>query len=727
MKRKNRLHALVTTKRFAALILIILSVTLYIPSFLRGAYAATPSLTVSPNMGHVGDTVKVNGSIQTGSGKYAIYFDNAFVKDGNATAQGNFTNTFIVPYAVNGTHAVKLQDISTNTNITAGFTVVTEYYIKAIYTPPEPNEQMQEGNNVTISAQIVGGNSTHTYTPLNITVTTPVKTHYNASLSLTTNSTGTVNGTLTYPTDFSPTNASNTNFTGTYVIQLFYRNATTAKAQSSFFIGLTNATLYQRLDTVNVKAAGYTKQAENANVTIKFGNETIASYSQKTNGTNGIVTYNWPIPVNASQGSYKVTVAASNASFPKKVESQNFTVPGLKLRINATTLNGTHLPKVDTAVYEIVKGNETLVPSSSNSTGSNGQSTTILTHGGNYMLKAFWKGAFNPVNTTNIYVEGNSTWVLTCQIADLEFTVENSSSGALPLVLLNVTVTYQTSANESETVIEDNLTNTAGEGMFRNQLVMANYTIRAYRAPYQSELLFNTTKLGNDTISQFINRNITIICPLRNLTVHAEDARHALLAGYPVQIYEFDGGPYEYNTTDAFGNVTFVATFGEYQIRLYDPNEILLNQTYYNLTNAKAFFVLGSDISHANLSVTVLDYLGLPVSNIYVELERGGAASITMKTNGRGVALFNSITGGSCFISISTGSGAPIETSSVLVEGNAATTVKLESYVSVFGLLVSTGQFAVVLTFVVIVILLLFFLLYRRRNKAHEGKTEKES
>jgi uncharacterized membrane protein YtjA (UPF0391 family)/uncharacterized GH25 family protein len=682
--------------------------------------------TVSPNKGYVGDTVTVNGSFLASGGKYTIFFDKASVRNGTADVLGNFTNTFVVPPAVNGTHTVKLQDISSNTNVTASFTIMTKYYVKAIYVPPEPNQQLQEGNNVTISAQIVGGNSNVTYSSLNVTVTTPARTvYYNATLPLTTNSTGTANGTLYYPTDFEPTNASNTNFTGTYLLQLFYKNVTTPEAQSSFFIGLTNATLYQRLDVVNIKAANYTKPAENATVTIKFGNQTMAS--RKTPATNGTVTCNWTVPVNAPEGSYMVTVTAIGGANKTVPDAQNFTVPGLLVNIETTNLNEAYIANVTTSVYETVKGSETLVASSS--TNSSGWTTDTLSQGGNYTLEAFWENA--EVNTTRVYnVYENFSQILTCQIADIVFTVKDNTSAhyPLPLVLLNVAATYLTSKNVSQTEIEANLTNTAGEGIFRNQLVMANYSVRAYRAPYQMQLLFYKE---NFTLTQGQNRNVTIFCPLLNLTVHAEDAKSLPLDGYPVEIYEYGGGLYPpgNETTGASGNVTFSATFGEYQVRLYNPNEtVLLNETYYNLVNASAFFLLRSRICHANLSVTVLDYFGRPVPNIEVELEREGAASITLKTNGKGVAFFDSITGGNCYISINTGSGSPIETANIFVEGNAATIMTVGNYVTVFGLLVGTSQFAVLITFIVFIVLLLVFLLYRRRSKiSEEKKTEKES
>jgi type IV secretory pathway VirB2 component (pilin) len=476
---------------------------------------------------------------------------------------------------------------------------------------------------------------------------------------------------------------------------------------------------------VDIKAANYTSVAnENATVIIRFSNETLVS--RKVQALNGTVTFDtWQVPVNSSEGSYMVTVRAIGSANKTVPDTQNFTVPGLLVNIKTINLNGADVAKVSTAVYE----NETLVASSS--TNSSGWAANTLTKGGNYTLKAFWENA--QVNTTRVTLYRDFNQTLICQIADVQFTVEDSTSKhtPLPLVLLNVTATYLTSQNVSQTVIEGNLTDSAGEGMFSNQLVMsgahaANYTVRAYRAPYQTQLLFFKQ---NFTITQGQYRNITIFCPLFTLTVHAEDAKNALLAGYPVQIYQFLGGLYNYSTTDASGNVTLSATFGDYQVRLYNPNEtILLNETYYNLVNASAFLLMRSSICHANLSVTVLDYLGLPMPNVEVELERDGAATVTLKTNGKGVAFFDSITGGSCFISISIGSGSPIETANVLVKGNTATTVTVGGYVSVFGLLVGTGQFAVILTFIVFIVLLLFFLLYRRRSKVSEEKeTGKES
>lgn len=730
------MNTLIKTKRFATLaILIILSLNLFIFSFLPRAYAAVqPVLTVSPNKGYVGDTVSVNGSFLTHSGNYTIFFDSIPVQNRTANPSGNFTNkTFVVPSAVNGTHKVTLYDVSSgNMSTPVNFTVETAYYVKAINVPAQPN-QLQEGAPVVIQANMTGGDPLTTYNrSIRVTLPSPTNsTYYNATLTLKTNQNGASNGTLIYPGDFSI--GAHTDYAGTYQIRL-YSNASVIGANASFVIGLTNATIYQRLDRVNIKATNYTAVAnENATVAIKYGNETLIS--QKIQASpNGTITFdNWQVPLNASEGSYMVAVTAIGNANKKPSDVQNFTVPGLRVNIKTTNLNNAPLAKVNTAVYENVKGNETLVPGTSSSTNSSGWTASTLTRGGNYTLKAFWENA--QVNTTRVYnVYINFSQTLTCQITDIKFIVKDNTSAHYPLslVLLNVTATYLTSENKSQTAIEGNLTNTAGEGMFRNQLVMAgthavNYTVRAYRAPYQTQLLFYKQ---NFTITQVPNRNITIFCPLLTLTVHAEDAKSALLEGYLVQIYEFHGGLYGSETTDASGNVTFSATFGEYQVRLYNPNEtILLNGTYCDLVNASSFFLLRSNICHVNLSVTVLDYFGLPVSNIKVELEREGVVSQNVTTNSNGVAFFGDVIGGDAFISVYVGGETLGATTNVYVEGNTIVTISLGKYVSILGVIIDTTQFAVLLTFIILIIAFALFIVYQRRKskssttKAAEKKT----
>jgi hypothetical protein len=708
----------IQTRKFTALLLVILSLTICVSPFLPQAHAAVTALTVSPKQGKVGDLITVNGTVETANGNYTIFFDSTRLRGGITLGSGKFTTIFNVPRATNGTHTITLQDVTSHTAI-ENFTVITSYNVTALL--PQYPRQLQEGDSVEIQAQIFGGDQGRLYHQ-NITVITPASTVYNSTVSLLTDQNGTATNTLHYPTDFQPVGA-NTNYTGTYQVRI-YKNTTSIGAQNSFFVGLTNATIYQRLDWVNIKATNYTKPGETANVTIKFGNTKINSAI--VSAVNGTIIYNWQVPVNRSKGSYKVTI--TNATTPGTVkqvaDAQNFTIAGVSVKILTTNLNAEPVSGINATVYEIVQNTEVRV--ASGLTNSSGWTVNALDRGGNYSFKAFWKNV--QVNTTKVFIQNNSSWTLTCQLVNMEFTVEDQKTGdPMPLVYLFLNTKYSTVTNASRTENQSFQTNITGKWILRNQLVKANYTILAYRAPLQTQLLFNNNTFTIPQDKKTYNR--TIICPTLSLTVHAEDAKYAGLDGYPVQLYEYAGGSYA-NATTASGNATFSATFGVYKIRLYNKEgTIVLNETYYSLVNASAFFIVRSSIYLANLSVKVLDYFGQPIPNVKVTVEREAVTPITVNTDGNGVAFFSGIIGGDCFVSVYTGGDTPTGTANVFVKESTATTVTLGNYVSVFGLIIDTSQFAVLLTFIVFIVFFVLLMLYRRRKtKVPEEKTtEKES
>jgi hypothetical protein len=212
--------------------------------------------------------------------------------------------------------------------------------------------------------------------------------------------------------------------------------------------------------------------------------------------------------------------------------------------------------------------------------------------------------------------------------------------------------------------------------------------------------------------------NFSLTCPDFNLTIHAEDARQASLSGYPIMLYNYGGGLYDNDnaTTDSSGNVTFSAALGQYEIRLYNLGEaILLNETFFTLLNASTL-LLRSSIFNTNLSVTVVDYLGQPMPNVKVQLEREGVAPIEVNTDGSGVAFFGDVIGGNSFISVYVGGETPSYMANVYVEGNTAVTVSLGKYVDVFGITIDTTQFAVLLTFIVFIVGFALFIVYQRRK-----------
>lgn len=707
----TRLHLSIKSKTFTATILIILTLAVSLYSFLPTAHAAVTALTVTPTSGTVGQSVSVNGTIETSYGVFNIFFDSTKVKSGTALNY-TVTTSFIVPQATYGPHNITMQDVTLNHNATKSFTVQTSYAISPLNLPAAPG-QLQEGGSVQIKAQIFGGNSFTTYNKT-ITVMTPTSANYSATLQLTTNQSGTAeNSTLYYPTNFS-TAGRNTNYTGTYQVRI-YKNATATGAQSSFFIGLINATSYHRFDWVNIKAMNYTKPNEYANITIVFGNKRVAQMSNQT--TNGEVIYNWQIPANASIGTYTVSVKSLNSTGTVKAvpDVQSFTVPGFAVILSTVNLNHEYVGGVNATVYQINPFNASKTSQVATGVTAKDGNITYTLERGNYTVMAYWKNV--QVNETAlIHVQKSSSWNITCQLTRIALTVVDKKTGkALPFLLFVLNSTYRTSSNVLQNGTQYAITNTTATCIFDNQLITANYTVGVYRAQRLmndswTPLKLNTSSLGTKVFP------FNLTCPDFNLTIHAEDARQATLSGYPIMLYDYGGGLYDDATTNSSGNVTFSAAFGQYQIRLYNIAEtILLNETIFTVVNASSL-LLRSSISDANLSVKVVDYLGLPIPNVRVKLEREDVAPLDVNTNGNGVAFFGNVTGGDSFISVYAGGETPSYTANIYVEGNTVVSISLGKYVSILGIIINTTQFAVLLTFIAFIIAFALFIVYQKRK-----------
>lgn len=114
------------------------SATFIVPSAAKGAhtvkaedasgnsgtatYSVQHIMAMEPAEGKVGDQVTVSGSGFAGSSPITIFFDNVNVGTAITAADGSFTGaTFNVPVSAKGTHTVKIQDASGNSD-TATFT-----------------------------------------------------------------------------------------------------------------------------------------------------------------------------------------------------------------------------------------------------------------------------------------------------------------------------------------------------------------------------------------------------------------------------------------------------------------------------------------------------------------------------------------------------------------------------------------------------------------------------
>ena len=80
-------------------------------------YSVRHRMSMEPTEGKVGDEVSVSGSGFAGSSTVTIFFDNFSVGTATTGADGSFTNAvFNVPVSAKGTHTVKVQDASGNSD-----------------------------------------------------------------------------------------------------------------------------------------------------------------------------------------------------------------------------------------------------------------------------------------------------------------------------------------------------------------------------------------------------------------------------------------------------------------------------------------------------------------------------------------------------------------------------------------------------------------------------------
>jgi len=308
---------------------------------------------IDPVSGSVGTEVRLIGTIDTQGGAYTILFDvdddgsaETTVKTGNAPTNSYMVNTtFVVPSCV-GTdagrdHKVTLRDDSYGSTHNATFTVETS-------TEMTVPEYAQEGDETAINMSATGGlaNTVYNFT---VMVTDPAGTETkNYNVSFTTDSNGFGYNITAFPADFSTGAASN--FTGTYAIvanRTLPGNIVNA-ATASFDIGLTNASTYERFETVNVKTSGWTPN-QNLTVTIKDPSMENVSVWDPVNATDGTWTGDWSIPWDASAGTYTVEVVNATGE-EKSVDSiRTFTVSSVPLTVTFKTDPASPLQRTDTA------------------------------------------------------------------------------------------------------------------------------------------------------------------------------------------------------------------------------------------------------------------------------------------------------------------------------------------------------------------------------------------
>ncbi|MEM3458142.1 MAG: hypothetical protein QXN36_06955 [Candidatus Bathyarchaeia archaeon] len=680
-------------------LMLILSLTVTFFYFMPTAKAVTAIASLTPSSAKVGASVQLNGTITTANGTFTIKFDGDTIASGKA--EGYLVNaTFNVPTTFAGSHNVTLLDDSAGENYTSTFTVLTSYFLEIA--PVEEPLQRQEGDSAAINATIIGGDASASYVA-NITVQTPTNASYTKMLNIATSDKGDGNATVSFPDEFISENPNaNTNYTGTYKV---FFNSTLASA--TFFVGLTNATQYHRFDVVDIKALGY-KAEENVTITISFGGATL--HSDSTNATSeGIIYANWTVPYNATIGTYILNITSTFGNTTKNPpDTQSFTVPGFEINVTTRNLAGEPVRNVTLRVYENATS---VVNATSNSDGL----VRVELEIGNYTGEAYYRDQ-----------KVGEHWLNITEAASLDFACNLTN---LRILVKAFVGSVEVRVSEAGLFLSpENLTattNLTGIAVFHSLLPNVTYAFNVSRYGVS----FNETAIPN----LFVNANavawfdINVTCPTQTLQVNVTNpnANNQPISNATVRLFEFMGGIFYEDKTNAEGIVIFNAVFGNYSVEVYEENGIKLNETVVALFENKNVSI-SCNLYGLDVTVRVVDYFGQPIPNALVVLQREGMSESSYSTQANGAVTFNNVIGGNIQITVYLAEQTqPYAGGNYIIEGSTTIEIRIGKYVMLAGLLIETIHLVTAIIIILIVVFLLAIEVYRRKRRKTSQENEK--
>ncbi|MCS7115589.1 MAG: hypothetical protein N0A00_09410 [Candidatus Bathyarchaeota archaeon] len=626
-------------------------------------------------------------NITTENGSYRLKFGQTELGVGNAV--GRTVNvSFTVPHTPHGIYDVTIIDVETGESSTTAFTVLTACSVEPLL--PEPPVQVEQGGKIEILVKITGGKANFEYPKIKVQ-TPAVNLEYEVKgKRIFTDNFGDFQGVFTYPTDFS--NGANTNFTGEYKI-LF--NGTVV---GTFFVGLTDRSEYHRGDPVKVRAVDYSAY-DSVNITIKLGNENVASFNWPVTG--GVVDARWRVPDNALVGNYTVSITPVPASKRSAPDTQTFEVPGFRTEIFPRNLAGEAVAGVLVKIFDGRVNTTYEVESSDEGVAS------VWLERGEYNAKAYFKGVSVGSLTFNLTGEGRLS--LPCLLTNLNITVVNAQNGnmGIPFILLNLTCSYVSDLNgervtEPPTLYQTGITGTL---QLRSMLLNAMYVVNASRYGR----VFNEGNNSFSNLQATAWNNIAIVCPVKNLQINVVDAKNQPIADAFVEAQELTGGLHYSGFTDQNGRIPLNCVFGVYRVKVYYRGE-LLNEAEVGLFENQTLTIR---CSRYNLPIhfKIVDYFGQPIPNVNVTLERNNMVLGSKLTESDGTAKFVE-SGGALTVKVYFyGQNQPVTSSTIFVDGERNETnpieIRMVKYVILAGFPIETAQFAATLLVLAVVMVIL--------------------
>jgi hypothetical protein len=278
----------------------------------------------------------------------------------------------------------------------------------------------------------------------------------------------------------------------------------------------------------------------------------------------------------------------------------------------------------------------------------------------------------------------------------------------MPFVDLAISYRYQ-SGSISKSGSSTGQTDPSGTYTLASTIAGATYTVDA--SIYGQ--VFSGANNTFNSLSGQATTPATIICPSKNVTLSIKGYGNQAVQNARVELVELSNGLFYSTTSNSNGVAVTQATFGMYRLRIYKENT-LVNETSLQVFNDSQQQI-HCKLYGIQLSVSVVDIFGSPISNANVTLN--GAAKNSAATQNNGVATFDNIIGGNMQI-IAQAQGTQDASQAITVNVNEPTTVqiKLDKYVSVGGMLTLASTLITIIIILVIAVLFVVVEVYRRRK-----------
>ena len=688
-------------KAASFVLLIIFSTSLLLMPFsmVTGQLGVNIYLVNPEEEGVAGETVNLQGTIDTTDGRYQIWFDETLAI--TSYSEGYYVNAnFTIPALPEGGHVITLRDVTTNRNATHDFRLKLAYYIKA-EKPPSP-AQLQEGDDVILNVTIAGVQpSTTHYANVTVKLPEPISASFSRIVGLVSSSEETVATSLvTYPAALFEPAGSLTSYTGSYKI---YFNETESLAESEFFVGFTDLSYYHRSEIVEIRAIGY-QPSENATISITYSESETSVYSESVMASNdGVFESSWMVPFDALIGDYNITLT-SDSTNKIVADTQIFSVPGYAVKVQTFNLAGQAVSEI--SVEALDHATDEINTGSSDYQGISNLKLEV----GNHLITGFWNGV--NVGELNVSVTGPTSFDLTCKLTNVEITVQNEKGNLMPFVGLDIMYQYLTTKeNMLKIGSTSGETDLSGNFILTSVLPGISYTINAslYNA------VFNADNKSVANVPVQPTSKVMIICPSKTLTLRITDFNAAAIPNARIELVEVTNGLFNSGISNTAGTVTVEVTFGKYRLRVY-KDEILLNSTSIEVFR-DTHNEIPCSLFNIQVEVMVVDYFAQPIPNMNIVLHRSGIEPWSSTTQTNGEATFSNVVGGDMQIIVyPDGAESNYEAFNVRIQESREVEIKLNKYILVGPFLIESSALA---TFIIILAALLLFVsleIYRRKR-----------